>query len=65
MTRSRSGISTAILRAGLNCFLSGLWSGQAVAAAAQQQRTGKESGGEEGTDGGEDRPFHGVTGLLA
>ena len=65
MARTRGSVTTAILRASLNRFLSGLCAGETVATATQKQGTGKEGSGEEGPDGGESRPFHGVTGLLA
>ena len=38
--------------------------GEAVAAAAQQQGTGNQSGGEKGREGGMRRTVHGNTGLI-
>lgn len=46
-------------------LLGGLCAGEAVAAAAQQHCTSEKGGGEERTDGGKTRAFHGGTGLLA
>ena len=38
--------------------------GEAVAAAAQQQSTGNQNGGEKGREGGMRRTVHGSTGLI-